>query len=81
MSRSSLTPRGGKAILVRSRGVKVCGVLREMHKVGGQRPCQKLGMGKALNAKLKSLHFRLMWSIESPWEGQPMGGACILNYP
>lgn len=62
----------------------MCGAPREMYKVGGQRPGQKLGMRKALNAKLKNLDFRLTWSIESPWEGQSMGregGVCILNYP
>lgn len=37
-------------------------------------------VGEAVNAKLKSLDFRLMWAVESPREGPPvLGGICMLN--
>lgn len=38
-------------------------------------------MGRGLNAKLKSLDFRLKQAIESSWKAQSAGGVCILNYP
>lgn len=34
-------------------------------------------MVAAVNAKLKSLDLRLMWAIESPWEGHPILGGCL----
>lgn len=58
------------------RGVQVCGTLGELEeRAGRERLDQKLekrwvSMGRALNAKLKSLDFRLTWVIESPWKVQ-----------
>lgn len=37
--------------------------------------------GKDLEAKLKSLHFRLIWAIESPSSSRGVQGNCTLNYP
>lgn len=54
------------------RGLKVCGTLRALEdRAGRERLDQKLekrwvSVGRALNAKLKSLDLRLLWVIESP---------------
>ena len=69
MNRSSLTQREGKL-----RGVKGCGTLRELEdRVGRERLDQRLekrwvSMGRALNAKLKSLDFRLHVGHRKPLE-------------
>lgn len=56
-SRSSLTQRGAKAIFVRPRGVQACGALSDLKpRVVKERLDRRVSMGRALNAKLKTLN-------------------------